>query len=66
MPEQPEELSADSGQISLSGYPVISSWCRSLGCSEVQLAEAIAAVGYSASEVRAYLKKGPEVKPVRP
>jgi hypothetical protein len=42
----------------LSGYPAITDWCKALGCSEVELAEAVGVVGYSASRVREYLKKG--------
>jgi hypothetical protein len=45
-------------KISLSGYPEISYWCMVLGCSEVQLAEAIAVVGYSPASVRDYLTGG--------
>ena len=48
-------IDIDLGQISLSGYPEITDWCIALKCSEVQLAEAVAAVGYSAASVRDYL-----------
>ena len=30
-------------------------WCRSLGCSEVQLRESVQAVGNSPAKVRAFL-----------
>ena len=56
MQDQPEKIELDGDLISLAGYPAISQWCTSLGCSEVQLAEAIAVVGYSADQVRAYLE----------
>jgi uncharacterized protein DUF3606 len=57
MQDSPEPAAPDADRISLSGYPAITDWCRSLGCSEVELAEAIGVVGYSASLVRAYLEK---------
>lgn len=31
-------------------------WARSMGCSEEQLMQAVAAVGHSADKVRAYLR----------
>jgi len=58
MQDLPEKTHPDSEQISLAGYPVIADWCKALGCSEVELAEAVGVVGYSASRVREYLKKG--------
>lgn len=33
-------------QISIAQYPDIRKWCRHLGCTEIELAEAIAVVGY--------------------
>jgi hypothetical protein len=56
MQDQPEKIELDGDLISLAGYPAISRWCKSLWCSEVQLAEAIAVVGYSADQVRVYLE----------
>jgi len=55
---QDQTTPPDSQRISLSGYPAITDWCKALGCSEVELAEAVGVVGYSASRVREYLKKG--------
>ena len=55
MQEQPKGVDSGQEDISLAKYPEITAWCEILGCSEVQLAEAIAAVGYSAASVRAYL-----------
>jgi hypothetical protein len=55
MQDQPKPVDIDLGRISLSRYPEINAWCVALGCSEVQLAEAIAVVGYSAASVREYL-----------
>ena len=59
MQDLPEKTHPDSEQISLAGYPVIADWCKALGCSEVELAEAVGAVGYSAAEVRQYLTGRP-------
>jgi len=44
-----------NGEISLAQYPDIREWCSHLGCTEIELAEAIAVVGYSPELVRAYL-----------
>jgi hypothetical protein len=44
-----------SSQISLAQYPDIREWCSHLGCTEIELAEAIAVVGYSPELVRGYL-----------
>jgi hypothetical protein len=41
--------------ISLSTYGEIVAWCHRLDCSEIQLAEAVAAVGYSSDAVQQYL-----------
>ena len=43
------------GLISIAQYPDIREWCNHLGCSEIELAEAIAVVGYSPGLVRAFL-----------
>jgi len=44
-----------NGLISIAQYPDIREWCSHLGCTEIQLAEAIAVVGYSPELVRAFL-----------
>jgi hypothetical protein len=44
-----------NGLISIAQYPEIRDWCNHLGCSEIELAEAIAVVGYSPELVRAFL-----------
>jgi hypothetical protein len=44
-----------NGQISLAQYPDIREWCSHLGCTEIELAEAIAVVGYSPDLVRVFL-----------
>ena len=44
-----------NGEISLAQYPDIREWCRHLGCTEIELAEAIAVVGYSPELVRVFL-----------
>jgi len=41
--------------ISIAQYPDIREWCAHLGCTEIQLAEAIAVVGYSPDRVREFL-----------
>jgi len=46
-----------AGLISIVTYGQIKYWCAQLGCTEVQLAEAIAAVGYSHRSVREYLEQ---------
>ena len=43
------------GDISLAQYPGIREWCSHFGCTEIELAEAIAVVGYSPQLVRAFL-----------
>jgi len=44
-----------NGEISLAQYPDIREWCVHLGCTEIELAEAIAVVGYSPHLVREFL-----------
>jgi len=56
---QDQTTPPDSQRISLSGYPAITDWCKALGCSEVELAEAVGVVGDSAARVREYLTKRP-------
>lgn len=43
------------GSISIEQYPEIRAWCLRLGCTEIELAEAIALVGYSPELVRVFL-----------
>ena len=43
------------GSISISHYPEIRAWCTHLGCTEVELAEALAVVGPSPELVQAFL-----------
>ena len=43
------------GLISIAEYPDIREWCSHLGCTEIELAEAIAIVGYSPDRVREFL-----------
>lgn len=45
-----------TGSISIAKYSQIKDWCAHFGCTEVQLAEAIAATGYSPASVEAFLK----------
>ena len=44
-----------NGLISIAQYPDIRDWCSHLRCTEIELAEAIAIVGYSPELVRAFL-----------
>ena len=44
-----------TGLISIALYPDIREWCSHLGCTEIELAEAIALVGYSPDLVRRFL-----------
>jgi hypothetical protein len=44
-----------TGLISIGKYSEIKDWCAHLGCTEVELAEAIAVAGYSPSAVREFL-----------
>jgi hypothetical protein len=43
------------GSISIAQYAEIRDWCLHLGCTEVELAEAIALVGNCPEQVRAFL-----------
>jgi len=44
-------------------YPEISQWCAHLGCTEVQLAEAIGMVGHSPGLVAEYLRRQAAIRP---
>jgi hypothetical protein len=60
MQDDPSNLEVE-GLISIAQYPEIRDWCSHLGCTEVELAEAIAVVGYSPNLVRLFLaKKAPK------
>lgn len=43
------------GLISIAQYTDIRDWCSHLGCTEIELAEAIAVVGYRPDLVRGFL-----------
>ncbi|MFH6950992.1 DUF3606 domain-containing protein [Flavobacterium sp. FlaQc-51] len=47
----------DSSKISLTESWEVNYWCKELGISEVELREAVKAVGHSAAAVRKYLGK---------
>ena len=52
------DLTTDlTGSISIGNYNQIKFWCAQLGCTEVELAEAIAVMGYSPESVRQFLEK---------
>jgi hypothetical protein len=60
MQDDPTKIDV-AGLISIAQYPEIRDWCKELGCTEVELAEAVAVVGYSAEKVRAFLAaRGPK------
>jgi hypothetical protein len=54
MQDDPSKIDPQ-GQISIAQYPDIREWCSHLGCTEIELAEAIAVVGYCPERVRAFL-----------
>jgi uncharacterized protein DUF3606 len=54
MQPDPSRIDLD-GLISIAQYQEIREWCAHLGCTEVELAEAIATVGYAPDRVRAFL-----------
>jgi len=54
MQDDPTDIDPN-GLISIAQYPDIREWCAHLGCTEIQLAEAIAVVGYSPELVRVFL-----------
>jgi hypothetical protein len=60
MQDDPSNIELE-GLISIARYPDIRDWCCQLGCTEIELAEAIAVVGYSPSLVRSFLaEKAPK------
>ncbi|MET0210311.1 MAG: DUF3606 domain-containing protein [Burkholderiaceae bacterium] len=57
MADDPTKTALDRTLISLDEPYEIRDWCKSFGCSEPQLREAVHAVGNSATSVRDYLQK---------
>jgi Protein of unknown function (DUF3606) len=49
--------SMDRKLIALSQPHEVRDWCKSMGCTEAQLKDAVAAVGNSAAKVRAHLRE---------
>jgi hypothetical protein len=47
----------DKRLISIAQYAEIRDWCTQLGCTEIELAEAIAIVGFSPDLVRGFLER---------
>ena len=47
--------SPDRDLISLKEPYEVRDWCKSFGCTEAELRDAVAKVGHSAAAVRAYL-----------
>lgn len=55
MTDDTKKTALDRKLISLEEKHEVKSWNESLGCSEMQLRDAVKAVGNSAQEVREYL-----------
>jgi hypothetical protein len=55
--DDPKKTGLDRKLISLEEPHEVRSWTNSLGCTEEQLRNAVAAVGNSAEQVRIYLKR---------
>ena len=53
----PKGMAQDRKLIALTEPYEVRDWCKSLGCTEPELAAAVKAVGHSATKVRAYLQK---------
>jgi hypothetical protein len=47
----------DNKRIDINDSAEIRNWCKSFGCTEKELINAVRKVGTSASKVREYLKK---------
>lgn len=47
----------DAKRIDIHDPAEVRNWCRSLGCTEQELKDAVRAVGTSGAAVRRYLKK---------
>lgn len=47
----------DAKRIDIHDSAEVRNWCRSLGCTEQQLKDAVRVVGTSGAAVRRYLKK---------
>jgi len=58
MADDPTKTGQDRKFISLEQDYEVREWCKSLGCTEEQLRQAVAKVGNSASAVRAHLDIG--------
>jgi hypothetical protein len=55
-----------SGPISINDFAHIREWCAHLGCTEIELAEAIALVGNDPDQVRDFLANGPRCPAIAP
>ena len=56
MPDDPTKTGLDRKLIALTDEDEVRNWCKSLGCNEEQLRQAVNAVGHSADKVREYMK----------
>ena len=58
MPDDKTKRHPEDGErIDIHDPQEVRNWCKSLGCSEDQLKQAVDAVGTSAEKVRIYLEK---------
>ena len=57
MPDDKERRKLDKTRININDPKEVHNWCKSLGCSVLQLKTAVRAVGTSAEKVRKYLEK---------
>lgn len=57
MSDDKSKTGADGALVSLTEDYEIRDWCKSLGCTEAELREAVRVAGNSSTEVRAYLAK---------
>jgi len=55
MSDSKTDTALDRKLISLKEDYEVRDWCKSLGCTQAELEQAVAAVGHSAEAVRKYL-----------
>ena len=58
MADDTTKTGQDRKLVSVSEDYEVRDWCESMGCTEQQLRQAVAAVGNSADAVREHLRKG--------
>ena len=57
MSDDKSKTGQDRKLIAMTEPYEVRDWCKSLGCTEVELRKAVTAVGNSAEKVREWLKK---------